>query len=166
MRFLKLSFTTTGSALFGLDLVLVVALWLLTMQASGAGSPAMPERLDDMRIGFYPLAVLLLLFAMGVYRRDAILEPYRTAGRIPLVVGMGGMLATLASIAAVVLWPSRFVWYGGHALLMLFGLATVSMTNGGSLSGSLRLNVESSWRYSAVEASSQLIRCSAPCEFT
>ena len=31
---------------------------------------------------------------------------------------------------------------------------------------SICLNFESSWRYSGVEASSQLITCSAPCEFT
>ena len=34
---------------------------------------------------------LLMLFAMGLYRRDAILQTRRSLGRIPLVVGMGVM---------------------------------------------------------------------------
>ena len=45
-------------------------------------------------------------------------------------------------------------------------LVTASTTNGGSRYGSICLNLEINCRNSAVDASSQLITCSDPCELT
>ena len=45
--------------------------------------------LVDARGFTYPAFDLLMLFAMGLYRRDAILETGRSLTRVPLVVGMG-----------------------------------------------------------------------------
>lgn len=128
MRFLKLSLTTTGSALFLLDLSLVALVWPATLWIGGPVSVSIAAAQIDIRMFAYPLAVLLVMYAMGLYRRDAILEPRKTATRIPLVVGMGGVLAILASLGAGWLGPLTFGWYGGRDQAMLFGLATVSLT--------------------------------------
>lgn len=127
MRFLKLP-VTTGSALFLLDVLLVAMVWPLTLWIGGPASKPLSVLQFDIRVYGYPLAALLVLYAMGLYRRDAILEPLRTATRIPLVIGMGGVLSVLLSLVVGWLGPKSFGWYGGHDQAMLFGLATVSLT--------------------------------------
>ncbi|MEI7713618.1 MAG: hypothetical protein WCI94_19445, partial [Rhodospirillales bacterium] len=128
MRFLKLSFTTTGSALFLLDLALVLLIWPLTLWIGRPGSLSVFGQPFDIRLLAYPAGVMLVLYAMGLYRRDALLEPRKTATRIPLVVGMGGVLAILTSVVAGLVAPDTFGWYGGRDQAMLFGLATVALT--------------------------------------
>ncbi len=98
MRLLKLPLTTTGSALFALDLALVLLVWPLTLWVGRPGSLSLFAQSFDIRLFTYPLGVLLVLYAMGLYRRDALLEPRKTATRIPLVVGMGGVLAILTHL--------------------------------------------------------------------
>jgi sugar transferase (PEP-CTERM system associated) len=128
MRFLKLSFNTTGSALFVLDLALVLLVWPLTLWVGRPGSLSLTGQPFDVRLLAYPAGVLLVLYAMGLYRRDALLEPRKTATRIPLVVGMGGVFAILTSVVAGLLGPDTFGWFGGRDQAMLFGLATVALT--------------------------------------
>ena len=128
MRFLKLSFTTTGSALFVLDLALVLLIWPLTLWVGRPGSLSVFGQPFDIRLLAYPAGVMLVLYAMGLYRRDALLEPRKTATRIPLVVGMGGVLAIVSSVAVGLMAPDTFGWYGGRDQAMLFGLATVALT--------------------------------------
>ena len=128
MRFLKLSFSTTGSALFVLDLALVLLIWPLTLWVGRPGSLSLFAAPLDIRLLSYPMGVLLVLYAMGLYRRDALLEPRKTATRIPLVVGMGGLLAILSSVLAGWWGSDTFGWYGGRDQAMLFGLATLALT--------------------------------------
>ena len=85
---LRFSKTTTGTVLFGLDTILIFGLWPLVLWVSRPDALllfALP--LDSRGIG-YPAFDLLLLFAMGLYRREAILEAGRSLTRVPLVVGM------------------------------------------------------------------------------
>lgn len=128
MRHLKLSFTTTGSALFILDLALIAFVWPLTLWVGRPASLMPFADPMDIRGIVYPAADLLVLYAMGLYRRDAILEMRKTATRIPLVVGMGGVLAILCSVIPPWLGATSFGWFGGRDQAMLFGLATVSLT--------------------------------------
>ena len=128
MRFLKLSFSTTASALFVLDLALVLLIWPLTLWLGRPGSLPLFAPPLDIRLLSYPMGVLLVLYAMGLYRRDALLEPRKTATRIPLVVGMGGLLAILSSVLAGWWGSDTFGWYGGRDQAMLFGLATLALT--------------------------------------
>ncbi|MBS0639021.1 MAG: TIGR03013 family PEP-CTERM/XrtA system glycosyltransferase [Proteobacteria bacterium] len=74
----------------------------------------------------YAVCDLMLLFAMGLYRREAILEAARSLVRVPLVVGMGAVTAgiILSSIAALSGWPGL-----RHAeQMVLFALAAVVFT--------------------------------------
>ncbi len=128
MRLLKLTFNTTGSALFVLDIALVLVIWPLTLWIGRPGSLSFSQEPFDIRLLAYPAGVLLVLYAMGLYRRDALLEPRKTATRIPLVVGMGGCLAILISVGLGLLAPDTLGWYGGRDQAMLFGLATAALT--------------------------------------
>jgi sugar transferase (PEP-CTERM system associated) len=124
---LRFSKTTTGTVLFALDAALILAVWPLVLRLSR------PEELSlfllpwDSRAFAYPVFDLLLLFAMGLYRREAILEAARSLTRVPLVVGMGAALAIVVSLVQSQTVPSA-VMPGGRDQAMLFGLAVVTFT--------------------------------------
>jgi sugar transferase (PEP-CTERM system associated) len=124
---LRFSKTTTGTVLFALDAALIVAVWPLVLWGSRPDVLALFLVPTDSRGFGYPVFDLLLLFAMGLYRRDAILEAGRSLTRVPLVVGMGAALAVLVSLLQARLAPAARV----PALsdqVMLFGLAVVAFT--------------------------------------
>ncbi len=89
MKLLKLSTITAGSALFVLDLVLVVLVWPLTLRFGWPHRISLGHKPIDAWSIVYPIADLLALYAMGLYRREAILDMRKSASRVPLVVGMG-----------------------------------------------------------------------------
>jgi sugar transferase (PEP-CTERM system associated) len=121
---LRFSKTTTGAVLFGLDALLILAVWPFALWLSRPDVAILFSLARDSRGFDYPIFDLLLLFAMGMYRRDAILELGRSLTRVPLVVGMGGALAVLVSMVQPLLIP----WAeqpGGRDQAMLFGMAVV-----------------------------------------
>jgi sugar transferase (PEP-CTERM system associated) len=88
-RLLNLSLLTTGGVLFALDLGCLLVAWPLVLWAA---YPAFALHLApplDLRGVIYPATDLLLLYAMGLYRRDAILWTGKSLSRVPLVIGMG-----------------------------------------------------------------------------
>jgi sugar transferase (PEP-CTERM system associated) len=106
-----------------LDVALLAAAWppvaWLTLHPLGAPTAAV--------IGtVYAAFNLLLLFAMGLYRRQAIVEARRSVARVPLVVGMGAASSavTVALLAQAVEQPvlSR----ADH--VMAFAVASVTFT--------------------------------------
>lgn len=80
---------TTGAVMFLLDLGLVVLAWPIVLGLA-MQTPGLPTA------ALYPVMMLLFLYALGLYRRDAIMEPRKALGRIPLVVGLGGLTAAAA----------------------------------------------------------------------
>jgi sugar transferase (PEP-CTERM system associated) len=124
---LRFSRTTTGTVLFGLDALLIVIVWPLVLWLSQPNALSLFGVPKDVRGFAYPVLDLLLLFAMGMYRRDAILETGRSLTRVPLVVGMGAGLAILISIVQPILVPAA-AQPGGRDQATLFGLAAVTFT--------------------------------------
>jgi sugar transferase (PEP-CTERM system associated) len=124
---LKISKTTTGTVLFALDAVLIVTIWPLILWLSRPDVASPFARPWDFRSVAYPAFDLLLLFAMGLYRREAILESGRSMTRVPLVVGMGAALAILLSLLQSALMPSAATPGGGNQAMM-FGLAMVTFS--------------------------------------
>ena len=124
---LRFSKTTTGTVLFALDAVLILPVWPLVLWLSRPDALSLFELPWDSRGLAYPAFDLMLLFAMGLYRREAILETGRSLTRVPLVVGMGAAVAILVSLVHPLLVPSA-VMPGGRDQAMLFGLAVVSFT--------------------------------------
>jgi sugar transferase (PEP-CTERM system associated) len=123
MRLLKVSLTTTGTVLFALDAALVALVWpfAVWMARPTILSPlAMPT---DLRGFAYPVLNLLVFYAMGLYRRDAIVTGWQTLARVPLVVGMGAVLVAGVSELLGALDPAVFVRVGGRDQAVGFALA-------------------------------------------
>ncbi|MGD0108346.1 MAG: TIGR03013 family XrtA/PEP-CTERM system glycosyltransferase [Rhodopila sp.] len=129
---LRVSKSTTGTVLFTLDALLILAVWPLVMWLFRLDVLSLSVLRWDARGLAYPVLDLLLLFAMGLYRRDAIQESGRSLTRVPLVVGMGAALASLVSLIQPVLMPAAAMpaaaMPAGRDQAMLFGLAVVTFT--------------------------------------
>jgi hypothetical protein len=123
----SVSKTTTGTILFALDTALILVFWPVSLVASHPDAMTLFLLPTDTRGFGYPIFDLLLLFAMGLYRRDAIQETGRSLTRVPLIVGMGATLAILASLLHPLLMPSA-VMPDGRDQVMLFGVAVVTFT--------------------------------------
>jgi sugar transferase (PEP-CTERM system associated) len=126
---IKLSRTTTGTVLFLADAVLLLLSWPVLLWLSRPSLSAMVHPLVDARGVIYPLADLLLLFAMGLYRRDAIQNTLRSLNRVPLVVVMGATLAMMLSCLQPFLLHHATV-PGGRDRFVMFGLAVANFTLG------------------------------------
>ena len=124
---LRFSKTTTGSVLFALDAMLILAAWPSVLWMSRLDVLDLFIIPTDSRGLDYPILDLLLLFAMGMYRREAILEAGRSLSRVPLVVGMGAAMAILVSLIQPAFVPTASM-PGGRDQAMLFGLAVVTFT--------------------------------------
>ena len=94
---------SSGRVLFGLD-VLSVLLMTAIVGLPGTQGGFM-SRIAEF--AFFPPADLLLLFAMGLYRRDAMQDAARAMVRVPLVVGMGVVIAVLTTllVGGMTGWP-------------------------------------------------------------
>jgi sugar transferase (PEP-CTERM system associated) len=124
---LRFSKTTTGTVLFALDAALILAVWPVVVWMARPDALSLFALPTDARGVSYPAFDLLLLFAMGMYRRDAILETGRSLTRVPLVVGMGAAHAVVLSLLQPLLLPHAAA-PGGRDQVMLFGLAVSSFT--------------------------------------
>jgi sugar transferase (PEP-CTERM system associated) len=90
---------TTSAVMFMLDAVLVLLAWPLVLGLA-------PHAVGLASATLYPASMLLFLYALGMYRRDAIVEPRKALGRIPLVVGLGGLTAMAIGKLLPALFPS------------------------------------------------------------
>jgi sugar transferase (PEP-CTERM system associated) len=115
---IKLAQTTTGTVLFLCDVALLVLTWPLLLWASHASLAL----LADCRALAYPAFDLLMLFAMGLYRREAIQNTRRSLSRVPLVVVMGAVQAMALSCLQGLLLPGDRV-PGGQSEMVMFGVA-------------------------------------------
>ncbi len=127
MKWLNRPTSTTGTALFLLDVVFVIVAWPVVLWISRPDFLTLFVPPDDIRGYLYPIANLLVLYAMGLYRRDALIETGRSLSRVPLVVGMGcSASAILSTIPAFV--SSEIVPLGGRDQALVFALASVCFT--------------------------------------
>lgn len=124
MRFSK---TTTGTVLFGLDILLILALWPFVLWISRPDFAAVFSLASGARGLTYPVFDLLLLFAMGLYRREAVLELGQSLTRVPLVVGMGAAIVIVLSMLLPEL-TSEATPIGGRDQAMFFAIAVMTFT--------------------------------------
>ena len=128
VRFGLASMTTTGTVLFALDVAFVVLAWPVALWwAGGPSGASLSAAPFDLRVAGYPIADLLALFAMGLYRRDMVLAAHKALVRVPFVVGMGGLLALLASVVLPVFDASLFLRPTVQEQAMLFAVATICL---------------------------------------
>jgi len=83
-------------ALFLLDAALLALAWPALLATCHATPPASPGAAIALLL--YPAATLASLYALGLYRRDMILETRKALARLPLAVGLGGAAAAMAAL--------------------------------------------------------------------
>ncbi len=88
----QLASLSTGRAIFYLDLLAVALLWPVALLLTGGGGP--------IAALLYPVAGLVALYALGLYRRDLALEVRRSLARVP-VAAAGGALASAAALTVL-----------------------------------------------------------------
>ena len=91
---LQLASMTTGRAMFLLDMTGMALFWPAAVTVwvwSGASSSAVVQAV------LYPVLNLVALYALGLYRRDVVIEVRRSLGRIPVVTVLGVAGAVAAS---------------------------------------------------------------------
>jgi sugar transferase (PEP-CTERM system associated) len=119
---------TMARSLFVLDLALVAVAWpmiLWLVKSDVVGLLSIP---GDMRGLVYPLSDLLLLYAMGLYRREAFVEKHRSAKRVPLVVGMGVVISLIICAVPSRLAPSAFAPRAWRDEILILWLAFLCFT--------------------------------------
>ena len=87
---------TAGPALFLFDTALAITAWSAVVAVAFADLAA--GRVGGLiHLSLYPVAYLLLLYALGLYRRDALLETRKSLVRAPLAAVFGALLAGAAT---------------------------------------------------------------------
>lgn len=104
---------TAGKALFLLDTLLAVlawpvVLWLMATLVPSAGAPGLVHGV------LYPATALMFAYALGLYRRDALLATRKSLARVPIASVMGGLTAS----AVVALLPPPLSSVGVSALFL------------------------------------------------
>ena len=88
---------TTGRAMLLLDMTGMALLWpVAVLMWIGTGAPSLLMAITVVVL--YPALNLVALYALGLYRRDVVLEVRRSLGRIPVVtiLATAGAAGTLA----------------------------------------------------------------------
>ncbi len=96
---------TAGAALFVLDVAVVLVVWPILLWMVWPERIAILDQPIDIWVFHYPVIDLLVLYAMGLYRREAILETRNSLIRVPLVVGMGAAIGLILTILLPALNP-------------------------------------------------------------
>ena len=118
---LRLSGPPPSFALFLLDLSIVGICWPALLAVTGLWSQSV--LIGGLERLVYPSAALAMLYVLGLYRRDMILETRKALGRLPLATGLG-------CFAALVLLALLGAPAGDQARLFFaaFGCGTASAT--------------------------------------
>lgn len=109
--------------LFLIDVLLVTVLWPLAWWFGRNEAVT-----SDIRGLVYPLADLLLLYAMGLYRREAFVAKHHSATRVPMVVGMGVVAAWMSLRIVGWLTPSLVSRHAWRDSAQVVGLAFLCFT--------------------------------------
>ncbi len=89
---------TTGKSLFLLDVTLMLVLWPLALHFGCWGSECFEPSPDGLGALLYPVANLVCLYALGLYRRDTMIDTRNALARVPLAVSLGAV-ATACCLA-------------------------------------------------------------------
>ena len=121
---------TTGKALFLLDCLALLLVWPFILRLGCWGNECFAATPDGLAACVYPIANLISLYALGLYRRDAIIDTRGSLARVPLAVSLGAV-ATACSVGAMALWigsPSNRVRLFAGAVFAFCVAGTLART--------------------------------------
>ena len=117
----------------------MLVLWPLALHFGCWGSECFEASPDGLGALLYPTANLVCLYALGLYRRDTMIDTRNALARVPLAVSLGAV-ATACCLA--VLAP----WIGSPAdRVRLFAGAFISFSTAGILARLIFLGPQT-WR--------------------
>jgi sugar transferase (PEP-CTERM system associated) len=99
---------TTGKALFLLDAVAMLIVWPILLNFGCWSHECFRASPDGLGAVLYPIANLVSFYALGLYRREAVMQTRESLGRVPLAVSLG---AVGVAVLLVLLSP----WLGSPA---------------------------------------------------
>ncbi len=94
---------TTGKALFLLDAASLIVGWPVLLHMACWGDECTSLTPDALAALLYPVANLVSLYALGLYRREAIIQTQESLGRVPLAVSLGAV-GTAALLLVLGVW--------------------------------------------------------------
>ncbi len=94
---------TTGKALFLLDTACLLVVWPILLHFGCWGGECFRPTPDGAAALLYPIANLVSLYALGLYRREAIIQTRESLGRVPLAVSLGAV-GTAALLGLLAVW--------------------------------------------------------------
>jgi sugar transferase (PEP-CTERM system associated) len=94
---------TTGRSLFLLDMLAMLLVWPILLNLGCWGSECFHATPDGLAALLYPLANMVSLYALGLYRRDAMMDTRGSLSRVPLAVSLGA-LGTACLLVLVAPW--------------------------------------------------------------
>jgi sugar transferase (PEP-CTERM system associated) len=118
---------TTGRSLFLLDVLGMLLVWPVLLNIGCWGNECFRPTPDGLAALLYPLANLVSLYALGLYRRDAMIDTRGSLSRVPLAVSLGAV-GTACLLVALAFWtgsPSNRVRLFAGAVIG-FSVAAVS----------------------------------------
>jgi sugar transferase (PEP-CTERM system associated) len=89
---------TTGRALFLLDIAMMLAIWPLMLRYGCWGSECFEATPDGLGAVLYPSVNIVCLFALGLYRREAVIDTRESLARVPLAVSLGAVATACAMV--------------------------------------------------------------------
>ena len=94
---------TTGKALFLLDAAAMLIVWPILLHFGCWGTECFRPTPDGAGAILYPAANLVSFYALGLYRREAIIQTRDSLGRVPLAVSLGAV-GTAVLLGVLALW--------------------------------------------------------------
>jgi hypothetical protein len=94
---------TTGRSLFLLDVLAMALVWPILLNLGCWEQACFRATPDALASILYPLANLVSLYALGLYRRDAMIDTRGSLSRVPLAVSLGA-LGTACLLVVVAGW--------------------------------------------------------------
>ena len=82
---------TTGKALFVLDVAAMLVVWPVLLEFGCWGNECFRATPDGAAALLYPIANMIAFYALGLYRREAIIQTRDSLGRVPLAVSLGAI---------------------------------------------------------------------------
>jgi sugar transferase (PEP-CTERM system associated) len=86
---------TASRAIFLLDLLAIAIVWPLILHVGCGNMSCLGATPDGLGAVLYPAADIVSLYALGLYRRDAMLQTSEQLSRVPLAVSLGALGSAL-----------------------------------------------------------------------
>lgn len=94
---------SASKALFLLDCLAVLLIWPLILGLACWGNVCTRPTPDGLGAVLYPVANLISLYALGLYRRDALIDTRESLARVPLAVSIGA-IGTAVALGILAIW--------------------------------------------------------------